>query len=81
MDLVQWQREWIMYGEILLADLRNTKGAISELPQSMTASHESDKHGNVCLGLWRQNYHKTYGFAGYNKKAKTIAQNAGIQLG
>ena len=40
-----------MYGEILLADLRNTKGAISELPQSMTASHESDKHGNVCLGL------------------------------
>ena len=55
-----------MYGEILLADLRNTKGAISELPQSMTASHESDKHGNVWLGLLRQNYHNIYNFTGYN---------------
>jgi hypothetical protein len=40
-----------MYGEILLADLLKSKGAISELPQSMSASHESDEHGNVSLGL------------------------------
>jgi hypothetical protein len=33
-----------MYGKILLADLLRQKGAISELPQSMSASHESDKH-------------------------------------
>ena len=40
-----------MYSEILLADILNTEGAINELPQSMSASYESDKHGNVCLGL------------------------------
>ena len=46
-----------MYGEILLADILSTEGAFIELPQSMFASYESDKHGNVCLGLQRQNYH------------------------
>ena len=40
-----------MYSEILLADILNTKGAISELSQSISASYESDKHGNVCPGL------------------------------
>ena len=39
-----------MYSEMLLADLKS-KGAISELSQSMSASYESDKHGNACLGL------------------------------
>ena len=55
-DLVQWQRVWIMYSEIQLADILNTEAAISELSQSMFASYESDKHGNVCLGLWRQDF-------------------------
>ena len=43
--------------KIILVDILNTEGAISELSQSMSASYESDKHGNACLGLWRQNYH------------------------
>ena len=38
-----------MYSKILLADILNTEGAISELPQSMSASYESDRHENVCL--------------------------------
>ena len=37
--------------KIILVDILNTEGAISELSQSMSASYESDKHGNVCLGL------------------------------
>ena len=40
-----------MYSEIPFAEILNIEGAISELPQSMSASYESDKHGNVCLGL------------------------------
>jgi len=42
-----------MYGEILLADLLKTKGAISELPQSISASHESDKHGKGLYGIMK----------------------------
>ena len=37
--------------KIILVDILNTEGAISELSQSMSASYESDKHGNACLGL------------------------------
>ena len=33
-----------MYGEMLLAELLKSKGAISELPQSISATHESDKY-------------------------------------
>ena len=40
-----------MYSEIQLANILNTEGAISELPQSMSASYESDRHENVFLGF------------------------------
>lgn len=51
-----------MFGEVLLANLLKSKGAISELPKLVSASHESDKHKNFYLGLWRQKVLIVFGY-------------------